>query len=438
MKMHRFQTRMRSFDPALRTGRVNRIFATHIEADGPNLPLGAVCSIEALAGAQPFRAEVIKVDRDSVTLSSFDDGVPTFSGALVTADSDGHRVPVGDAFLGRAVDALGRPIDKAGPVRAEAFAALRGDALSPLDRRSPNDVLETGVRAIDGLLTLGIGQRIGLFAPSGAGKTTLLTQITQQAKADILVLCLVGERGREVEAIWHEALTQEARSKAVMVAATSDQSAAMRVRAGYYALALAEYWREQGRHVLFVLDSATRLAMAMREIGLAAGEPPTIRAYTPSVFAAIPRIVERCGALREGGAISAIMTVLSEGEDIDDPICELMKSILDGHILLSRTLAEQGHFPAIDLPRSISRQADTLAGETVRQKARRVQSWVSQYEGARTLIDAGLYGKGSNPELDQAIERRSAINGFLKQDRAERMTLKQTADQLARVVEAGV
>lgn len=438
MTPHPFQTRLHSFDPVRRTGRVRRIFATHIEADGPDLPLGALCVVETPVGStsEPLHAEVVRVDRDSIILSPLRDGCPIRSGALVTAAASSSEVPAGDAFLGRAVDALARPIDGLGPVRADATTALQCEAPSPLTRASPAHIFETGIRAIDGLLTLGVGQRIGMFAPSGAGKTTLMTQIAQQAEADVTVICLIGERGREVEGIWNTALTAEARSRSTLVAATSDQSAAMRVRAGHFALALADHWRSQGKHVLLLLDSVTRLAMAMREIGLAAGEPPTVRAYTPGVFAAMPKIVERCGALRNGGAITAIMTVLSEGDDIDDPVCEMMKSILDGHILLSRHLAEQGHFPAIDIPRSISRHADALLDDRGLRRARQVHGWLAQYESSRTLIETGLYARSANPEIDRAIEKRPSINGFLQQDRQHRSTLGSTTEMLARIVES--
>jgi len=396
---------------------VERIHATHIEASGPNVPLGTICRIETLAGDGGFEAEVIRVDRNSISLAPLQDNVPTCSGARVTAIGRSNDVPVGDALLGRALDALGRQIDRGPSIAHAQRASLFPAPIAALERQSPRAIFQTGLRAIDGLLTLGKGQRIGLFAPSGAGKTTLMTQIAQQAEADIIILCLVGERGREVEAIWNDALTTEARAKSVLVAATSDQPAPLRVRACHYALALAEYWRAQGRHVLLMLDSVTRLAMAMREIGLAAGEPPTVRAYTPNVFAAVPKLVERCGALREGGAITAVMTVLSESEEMDDPVCEMMKSILDGHILLSRPLAEQGHFPAIDVPRSISRQSAALIDEKQAIAARNVQSWLSQYAASKTLIDAGLYVAGSNAELDEAVRRRPAILDFLRQDR---------------------
>lgn len=433
---HPFQERIRAIDPVGRHGRVERIHATFLEASGPSVPLGTVCTVEA-PGVRVFKAEVVRVDRTSISLVPLEDNIPTFSGARVTALPDVHAVPVGDALLGRVIDALGEPIDQGAAIGRRHSGSLYGEPISPLARQSPTQIFETGIRAIDGLLTLGKGQRVGLFAPSGAGKTTLMTQIAQHARADITILCLVGERGREVEAIWNEALTEAARAQSVLIAATSDQPAPLRVRACHYALALAEHWRAKGKHVLLLLDSVTRLAMAMREIGLAAGEPPTVRAYTPNVFAAIPKLVERCGALRSGGAITAIMTVLSEGEEMDDPVCEMMKSILDGHILLSRRLAEQGHFPAIDIPRSISRQAEELMQHESRNAARRVQAWLSQYEASRTLIDAGLYVAGSNAELDSALSRRPAMIDFLCQDRGSASSITETVSRLSQLVEGG-
>ena len=420
-----------------RTGRVRRIMPTYVEADGPSVPLGALCAIEtapAAVGGPPGSslAAVVGVDRDGVILAPVEDAA-TVSGAQVTACADLQGVPVGDAFLARAVDAMGRPIDAAGPIRAGARHGLAAAATSPLERATPQEVLTTGIRAIDGLLTLGQGQRVGVFAASGVGKTSLMTQLANQVSRDRCVICLVGERGREVEALWSGGLTREARSRSTLVAATSDQSAAMRVRAADYALALAEHWRAQGLHVLLLLDSVTRLAMAMREIGLAAGEPPTVRAYTPGVFAAIPKLVERCGALKAGGAITAVMTVLSETDEVDDPISEMMRSLLDGHIVLSRSLAEQGHFPAIDAPRSLSRLAGQLASFPHRSSAASVSALLSVYEGARTLIETGLYVRGGDPQIDRAVEQRPAILAFLKQAQDEASSFEQSVKTLERL-----
>lgn len=436
MPVNRLLDRLRAVDPVNRFGAVRSVFATHIEADGPNVPLGTVCAVEALGGRQTrtFDAEVVRIGRDGITLSLLEEAQPTFAGARVAARGALSQVAVGDAFLGRMIDALGRPLDGGAPPIADALRPLHGTPTSPLDRSSPRTVLDTGIRAIDGLLTLGQGQRVGIFAASGVGKTSLMTQVACQTEADIAVICLVGERGREVEALWNQGLSEEARARTALVVATSDQSAALRVRAGHYALALSEHWRSKGAHVLLLLDSITRLAMAMREVGLAAGEPPTVRAYTPSVFAAIPKLVERCGALASGGAITALMTVLSETDDIDDPISEMMKSLLDGHILLSRSLAEQGHFPAIDVPRSVSRQANGLIESKHQQHARKVAEWLSIHGAAKILIDAGLHSKGSNLALDKALERLPDIQKFLQQQRNERAALADTVTALARVV----
>ena len=435
MTEHAFLERVRTADLIGRMGRVQKILPTYIEADGPNVPLGTLCHVEAVEGAGAMGtarllAEVVSVNVNSVILVPFEDGVRTFSGARVEACPDIERAPVGDALLGRAVDALGRPLDGRGRVVSDCVVPLTPPVTPPLERRSPKRVFETGVRAIDAFLTLGEGQRVGVFAASGVGKTSLMTQLAKQGRADRCVICLVGERGREVEALWNEGLSEEARAKAVLVAATSDQAAAMRVRAGDYALALAEHWCREGHHVLLLLDSVTRLAMAMRETGLAAGEPPTLRAYTPSVFSAIPKLVERCGALKSGGAITSIMTVLSESDDIDDPISEMLKSLLDGHIILSRSLAERGHFPAIDVPRSISRLSKDLMSEQHGVDAQRAVALLSTFDASRTLIESGVYVAGSSADIDQAIARRPALMQYLQQKSTERTGLSSATEAL--------
>lgn len=432
------QSRLADFDPVRRTGRVCSVLPTHVEADGPSMVLGELCAIDVTGGTRStVMAEVVRVDAGGVTLSLLEMHAPIVVGATVRACGRGDEVGVGQAMLGHAINALGGGIDGKNRAMAEGRWPLHGHMPSPMERVSTKSALETGIRAIDGLLSLGIGQRIGLFAPSGVGKTTLLTQLIRQVKADVTVICLVGERGREVTSIWTEALTSEDRLRSILVAATSDESAAMRVRAVNQALAQAEYWRAQGKHVLFVLDSATRLAMAMREVGLAAGEPPTVRGYTPSVFAAMPKIVERCGAIRDGGAITAMLTILSEDEDMDDPVCEMMKSLLDGHILLSRSLAEQGQFPAIDILRSVSRQADGLRGTRHGAQARQVLRWLSIYDSSRTLVETGLYSQGSNAGIDQAIERHADILSFAAQGREEHSGLEATLGGLATLVGSG-
>jgi flagellum-specific ATP synthase len=440
---HAFVQRLRSADLIRRSGRVTRILPTAIEADGPSAPLGAICSIETRTNETGPRetgsilAQVVGVDRGAVTLAPFEAAVSTFPGAEVVSLAGLSDAPVGDSFLGRVVDAFGRPLDGGGPILAEFHDPLGGSPTSPLERTTPATVLETGLRAIDGLLTLGQGQRVGVFAASGVGKTTLMGQLARGVQADRLVICLVGERGREVEALWADGLSPAAKARATLVAATADQSAAMRVRAAHYALALAAHWRARGQHVLLLLDSVTRLAMALREIGLAAGEPPTVRAYPPSVFSVLPYMVERCGALRSGGAITAILTVLAETDDVDDPITELMKSLLDGHIVLSRVLAEQGQFPAIDAPRSVSRLADAITPAGERALAREALTLLSTYETSRTLIETGVYTPGANADIDRALDRRDGLRRFLCQSPREQVSLADCRVALAAALEGG-
>lgn len=431
-----WRDRLEAVDTVRRWGHVRNIHATYLEADGPNVPIGTLCSIEASDRSNRYSitAEVVRVSEGDIALVPLDDRLTTFSGARVDALPTSGRVPVGPSLLGRAVDALGRPIDGEKLAQSGDYGELTGRIVPMLDRTSPSKVFESGIRAIDALLTLGKGQRVGLFAASGVGKTSLMTQIATQAEADVVILCLVGERGREVEALWNSHLSEAKRNRSTLVAATSDESAPMRARACHYALALAEYWRDRGKHVLLVLDSITRLAMALREIGLAAGEPPVMRGYTPSVFATLPKIVERCGALKSGGATTAIMTVLSETDDNDDPICETMKALLDGHIILSRKLAEKGHFPAIDVLKSVSRNAEAITDSARMEQSQKILEWLSALDESSTLIDAGLYSKGHNIVTDKAIERRTAIEGFLKQKRSDQSSFEATSLGLSRLV----
>lgn len=411
----RIRAAIENIDLVARLGTVRRIMPTFIEADGPNVPIGSLCALDA-DGGEPITAEVIRVDAERVTLVPFAPTSRTRPGARVRALSrEGDQVAVGDVFLGRAVNALGQPIDDGPTISSTRQRSIQGHPLKPMERISPTISLTTGIRAIDGFLTLGIGQRVGVFAGSGVGKTTLVTQMIQGVEADCCVICLVGERGREAQMLWSQGLSEKARARATMVVATADEPAALRCRAALFALALAEQFRDQGLHVVLVLDSVTRLAMAMREIGLAAGEPPTVRAFTPSVFANLPRLVERCGAAQSGGAITAIMTVLTESDAADDPLAELMKSLLDGHVVLSRELAEQGHFPAINVPRSVSRMARQLCEPALRQHVSRAIGELSLYESSRMLIEAGMYEPGTNPELDRALARRPRLTEFLRQ-----------------------
>ncbi|MDR5774154.1 MULTISPECIES: FliI/YscN family ATPase [unclassified Caballeronia] len=411
---HRFVEAVRAADVLTRKGAITRVMPTFIEADGPGVPVGALCRIE---GTLPILAEVVRTEIGRITLAPFAPLNSIRIGDEVCSVRTESEVRVGDGLLGRVIDPLGQPLDSAGAVGLlEATWPLAGIAASPLERTSPSVPLQTGIRAIDTLLTLGIGQRAGIFAGSGVGKSTLLGSLARNIEADVCVVCLVGERGREAEEFWRRTLSDEARARSTMVVATSDQPAVLRARCVLHALAIAEYFRSKGLHVLLLLDSVTRYALALREIGLSAGEPPTMRAYTPGVFAALPKVVERCGGLLSGGAITALMTVLTETDEIDDPMAETMRALLDGHIVLTRSLAEQGHYPAIDVPRSISRAFQHVTTAAERHTASEAIAQLSTYESSRTLIESGLYVAGSQPLLDRALATRSQMIEFLRQD----------------------
>lgn len=434
MMREAFAAQISMLDPVRRVGHVRKISQTHIEATGPLSAVGDLCEIESRPGSRPVLAEVTAVEASHIVLAPFEPAVSVRPDARVVALPGRSLAPVGDAFAGRAINALAEPIDNQPAALFADMKPLEGRVLAPLERMEPNRILETGIRAIDGGLCIGRGQRIGIFAASGVGKTTLMRQLAAQIACDRCILCLVGERGREVEAAWRDISALSSRNRFTCVAATSDLSAVLRVRAVHQALCLAEHWRGRGEHVVLIVDSVTRYAMAMREIGLASGEPPTLRAYTPNVFAALPRLVERCGAARAGGSITAIVTVLSETDDVDDPIVEVMKSLLDGHIILSRQLAEQGHFPAIDLVRSVSRLAENLMTQSQATAARRAISFLSAYEEARLMIESGVYKAGANPRIDEAVRGRDNLLAFLKQKSSERTALSETVQMLSLAV----
>jgi flagellum-specific ATP synthase len=432
---HIFLEALEGVPVAHRSGRVRRVAAGHVEATGPMAMLGELCEIGV--GDDALLAEVVAVEENHVVLVPLDASRPIAPDARVVARASGARLPAGDRFAGRACDALGAPLDGGPDILASTHRSMAGRVLSPLERQDVKDVLETGLGALDTLLTIGRGQRIGIFAAAGVGKTTLIRQLALQLVADRCVLCLVGERGREVESLWREVSQSPQQKKFTCVAATSDVSAPLRARSVLQALAVAEYWREQGEHVVLILDSVTRYAMALREIGLASGAPPTLRAYTPNVFAALPRLVERCGAARSGGSITAVLTVLAETDDVEDPIVEVMKSLLDGHIVLSRSLAEQGHFPAIDITRSVSRAAPQLMHPAHAALARKANALLSTYDESKVMIDSGLYRSGANPNTDEAIRLREPLMNFLRQTSGERRSLPESLQRLGSAIGGG-
>ena len=393
------------------TGEIISIGQKSFTANGPHCRVGEVC--EFGDRDNPSLAEVVAVGERQIDLVPLGGMHEVKPGERITLSHQRSGFVVGDAFAGRAVNAFGQPIDGGAPVLGEVEkprTAQTSMAKTIVPKR-----VETGVRAVDTLLPLAQGQRIGVFAASGVGKTTLVEQLSSRVACDKVVVCLIGERGREVERLWNIHTNSQGSAPVTLVAATSDESPSVRIRAMKQALALCEYWRERGEHVVFFVDSVTRLAMALRDIGLAAGEPPALRSFTPNVFTALPEFVERCGAIASKGAITAIFTVLSETDDVDDPIVETMRSLLDGHIVLSRKLAERGHFPAIDVRASISRVADQVLSDTSLNTALALKASLAVYEESRAMIESGLYQAGANSEIDNAISLWPQIQRFLVQ-----------------------
>jgi len=406
--------RVADIDPVPSSGRVVRTVGLLVESSGPHVSVGSMCDI---VGGDGRRLPVQVVGfRDGAVLSvPLGDTVGIRPGDRVVSRADGLSVGVGRGLLGRVVDALGRPMDEGGPIAVERSYPLQPAPLNPMSRDPIAAPLGTGVRPIDALLTCGRGQRIGLFGGSGVGKSTLLGMLTRGTAADVTVVALVGERGREVRSFIDHDLGPEGLKRSVVVASTSDNPPLLRLRAAYAATSMAEYFRDQGLDVLLLMDSVTRFAMAQREVGLAAGEPPTTKGYPPSVFALLPVLLERAGAVRGRGSITAMYTVLVDGDDHNEPIADAVRSILDGHIVLSRDLAARHHYPPIDVLHSVSRTMPDVTTPEHRRRAGQVREWLAAIRDSEDLVSVGAYVAGSNPRIDEARSRRDAIEAFLCQ-----------------------
>ena len=413
-----------------RVGRVSQVSGLCVESIGPDALVGESCEIVARDGTTRVRAEVVGLRGGRVILMPYNDLRGVGIGCEVVADGTLESIPVGRELLGRVLDAFGAPLDGLPPPASRETRSLRGKPVNPLSRPRVSEPQETGIRVIDTLLTLGRGQRVGIFSGSGVGKSTLLGMIARHVKADVNVIALIGERGREVREFVEKHLGAEGLKRSVVVVATSDEPALRRTRAAEAATTIAEYFRDCGLHVMLTMDSVTRFAMARREIGLSAGEPPTSRGYTPSVFAALPQLCERCGTSSTGGSITALYTVLVEGDDFNEPVSDLLRATLDGHIVLSRRLAHDGHYPAIDVLQSTSRLFGDLATADERQLAARVVESIALHERNRAMVDIGAYKPGSNPQLDKALETLPALNGFLRQDVAQSTSRGEAWSQL--------
>jgi len=438
------------------SGTLVRVTGLVLEAAGVRAPVGSVCEVRA-EGQPPVLAEVVGFSGDRAFLMPNGELQGLTSGAMVTplpaphaapcfgqdnhpwrrTEDRGLHLPVGEGLLGRVVDAHGKPMDRLGPLTPVRTEPMVRRPINAMDRDPVRTPLDTGVRAINALLTVGRGQRLGLFAGTGVGKSVLMGMMARYTAADVIVVGLIGERGREVKEFIEDILEDEGRARSVVVAAPADAPPLVRMQGANYATAVAEHFRDQGRHVLLLMDSLTRYAMAQREIALAIGEPPATKGYPPSVFAKLPALVERSGnGLNGAGSITAFYTVLTEGDDPQDPIADAARGILDGHVVLSRELAESGHFPAIDVERSISRVMTSVAPREQVMAARRARQLLARYNKARDLIQLGAYVPGHDAELDLAVKLHPGLNALLQQDMHEPASLTDSIARLCGVVEA--
>lgn len=420
-----------------RAGEVTRVSGLALEARGPDVRLGEVCEVRAPDGRGLCTAEVVAVQAGRVVLMPYASTQGIGVGARVVAGGHVPRVAVGPALLGRVVDAFGRPLDAGGPIAHAAHYPLHPLPRNPLSREPIDQRLATGIRVLDTALPLGRGQRVGIFAGSGVGKSSLMGMLARNVSADVNVVALIGERGREVQEFVQRCMDGEAMKRTVLLAATSDQPAVVRARAAYAATAIAEYFRDKGASVFLLMDSVTRFAMARREIDLAAGQPPTARGYTPSVFTEIPALCERCGTGSGGGAITAVYTVLVEGDDHNEPIADTLRATLDGHVVLTRELAHQGHFPAVDVLQSISRLETQLLSSPERELQTRLRGLMATHAKHREMVDMGLYKSGTNAGLDDALQCMPQILSFLRQGLHEHEAPEQAWRRLATAVRQG-
>ena len=397
------------------TGKVTQVVGLVIESQGPPVSVGELCYVQSkIPGVSPIPAEVVGFREGSVMLMPVGEMQGIGPGCEVVAAQKMLQVKVGDELLGRVLDGLGNPMDGKGPILSKEEYPLQAAPPHPLERPRIHESLYVGVRAIDGLITMGDGQRIGIMAGSGVGKSTLLSMIARNTEADISVIALIGERGREVRDFIERDLGEEGLKRAVVVVATSDQPALVRIKGAMTGTAIAEYFRDKGHKVILMMDSVTRFAMAQREVGLTIGEPPATRGYTPSVFAMLPRLLERAGTSNKG-SITGIYTVLVDGDDMNEPIADAVRSILDGHIVLSRSIAAQNHFPAIDVLSSVSRVMNEVVDKSHLTASQQMRSLMAVYKDAEDLIHIGAYVKGSSAKIDEAIKKIDAINDFLCQ-----------------------
>ena len=425
--LYKYLRALDGFEPMKYRGRITKVVGLAIESLGPRGSIGELCYIET--PERVIKAEIEGFREGATLLMPLGEIQKISPGCQVTASGDVLKIRVGQDMTGRVLDGLGAPIDGKGPISYAEWRPVASEICNPLTRKRISEILPLGVKAVDGFLTCGKGQRLGVFAGSGVGKSTLLGMMARNTDADVNVIALIGERGREVKDFIEKDLGPEGLKRSVIVVATSDQPPLVRIKGAFVATAIAEYFREQGKHVLLMMDSVTRFAMAQREVGLAIGEPPTTKGYTPSVFTVLPQLLERAGT-SEKGTITGLYTVLVEGDDFNEPITDAVRGTLDGHIILSRQLAAQNHYPAIDLLNSVSRLMTDLVTPEHLEKAGHLRSILATYQNAKDLIELGAYKSGSNPQVDEAIEMIEQCRALLQQDIEEKYTFEETVNLL--------
>ncbi len=435
LNLNKYSSIIEEIDPIKVYGKVTQITGLIIEGHGPGSSIGELCDIFPKGDANVIEAEVVGFKGDKIQLMPLGDTRGLSPGSKIMAKRHRAYVSVGDNLLGRVIDGLGNPIDGKGDITEKVAYHIYNTPLNPLDRRRIEKPLDLGIKAMNGLLTCGQGQRLGIFAGSGVGKSVLLGMMARNTAADVNVIALIGERGREVKEFLEKDLKKDGLARSVVIVATSDQPPLVRMRGAYIATAIAEYFRDCGKRVLLMMDSVTRFATALREVGLAIGEPPTTKGYTPSVFSVLPKLLERAGTCAGEGNITGLYTVLVEEDDMNDPIVDAVRSILDGHIVLSRELATHNHYPSIDILRSISRTMIDIVSPEHLGYARRLREVVSRYRKAEDLINIGAYKTGSNAEIDFAISMMDRINKYLRQGIDEKVNFDSSIKGLRKLFE---
>jgi flagellum-specific ATP synthase len=416
-------------------GKVTRVVGLVIEGHGPSSSIGSLCEITQQGGGPPVLAEVVGFKEGRILLMPLGELRGIGPGSTIVASGRSSEVTVGEGLLGRVLDGLGSPIDGKGPVTREFRYPLYAEPISPLERSPIREPVDIGIRGVNTLITCGKGQRVGIFSGSGVGKSVLLGMIARNTAADVNVIALIGERGREVGAFIREALGEQGLGRSVVIAVTSDQPPLIRLRGAYLATAIAEYFRDKGKDVILMMDSITRYAMAQREVGLAIGEPPTTKGYTPSVFSLLPRLLERAGSINSGGSITGLYTVLVESDDMNEPIADAVRSILDGHISLSREIANQNLYPAIDCLDSVSRVMMNVVSAEHWNAAKELLEIIAEYRRSEDLILLGAYVSGSNPKVDRALGMIDGIRSFLRQGIEEKVDLNTGVKELFDLVQ---